>query len=285
MSVSPTETGLSKLRTRIVGYVERYFTRKAVIDMDAKIAETLYIPLFARAKESKRNKPVIMDDKAVEIMTRVDVGDMIINGGQISTHGILARTVVIDDEVRQVLANKPDAVIINIGAGLDTRLCRVDNGKVVWYDLDLPDVIALRKNFIAENERVQFIGKSVLDETWVQDIGDIGGQNFIIIAEGLLMYFERDDVRWIFELLSAHFSGAFMYFDVVHSYFVGKGISSSFRWGLDAAEDIIAVSPNVRLIRSWSTGDLLKNRQPFFLRIMNFNPSTRNRSQILCVQL
>jgi O-methyltransferase involved in polyketide biosynthesis len=93
--------------------------------MDAKITETLYIPLFARANESKRNKPVIMDDKAVEIITRVDVGDMIVDGGQISTHGILARTVVIDDEVRRVLVDKPDAVIINIGAGLDTRLgCR-----------------------------------------------------------------------------------------------------------------------------------------------------------------
>jgi O-methyltransferase involved in polyketide biosynthesis len=192
---------------------------------------------------------------------------------------------VIDDEVKRVLAEKPDAVIINIGAGLDTRLFRVDNGRAVWYDLDLPDVIALRRNFIAENERLRFIGKSVLDETWVNDICDKDRQNVIIIAEGLLMYFARDEVRRIFELLSECFSGTRMYFDVVHSYFVGKGISSSFQWGLDAAEDIMTINPDVRLVRSWSTGDLLKNRQPFFLRVMNFNHSTRNRSQILCVQL
>ena len=98
------------------------------------------------------------------------------------------------------------------------------------------------------------------------------------------MYFSGDDVRHIFDILAEHFPGAHMYFDVVNSFFVGKGISSAFQWGLDRAKDITAMHPNIHLVRSWSTGDLLKERQPLPLRLMNFLPSTRNRSQILHIQ-
>ena len=75
-----------------------------------------------------------------------------------------------------------------------------------------------------------------------------------------------------------------MYFDVVHNFFVGKKISSDFLWGLDNARDIEKIQTNIKLINSWSTGNLLKERQSLFFRIMNLLPSTRNRSQILHIQ-
>ena len=99
------------------------------------------------------------------------------------------------------------------------------------------------------------------------------------------MYFSEQDVRQIFYLLDKHFKGAHMYFDVVHSYFMGKGISSTFLWGLDKAEDIEKICPSIQLIHAWSTGDLLKSRQPLLLRLLNFLPSTKNRSQILHIQI
>lgn len=247
-------------------------------------SKTLFIPLLARASEMKQNAPVVQDKKAVEIMAQIETGDIIVNGGKMATHGILARTKVIDDEVIKILLEKPNITIINLGSGLDTRISRIDNGQLKWFELDLPDVITLRKKYFTENERIRFISKSVLDDTWVQDIGNINTDSIVIIAEGLLMYFSEKDVKHIFQLLSDNFPNAHMYFDVVHSFFVGKGISSTFLWGLDKAENVKSINQNIQLVRSWSTGDVLKSRQSLFFRMMNIFPSTKNRSQILNIR-
>ena len=253
--------------------------------MQFEVSETLFIPLAARAAETRKNNPIVTDKKAVEIISQVKTDNTITDGGKVSTHGILARTKVIDNEMNEILIHKPDTVIINLGAGLDTRICRIDNGRLTCFELDLPDVISLRRKFITENERIHFISKSVLHDDWVSDLGEISGENTVIIAEGLLMYFSEQDVQQIFHLLAKHFKGAHMYFDVVHSYFMGKGISSTFLWGLDNAGDIEKLCPAIQLIHAWSTGDLLKSRQPLLLRLLNFLPSTKNRSQILHIQI
>lgn len=250
-------------------------------DRQSSISKTLLIPLAARADEMRRESPVIQDSKAAEILSQIDVGDIMIDGGEIATLGILARTKVIDDEIGKMLLKNPDLTILNIGAGLDTRISRIDNGRLRCYELDLPDVIALRKKFFMENDRVHFIAGSVLDSDWIEELGKLDRGNMVIIAEGLFMYFPIQDIERIFHMLASHFQGAHMFFDVVHSYFVGKGISSSFQWGLDKAKEIEHLSPPIRLLQSWSTGDLLKERQSLFFRLMNVLPGTRNRSQIL----
>jgi len=246
------------------------------------ISETMLIPLAVRAAETSRDNPVISDKKSVEIISKIDTSNKVIDGGEVSTHGILARTKVIDDEVKNILAENPDSTIINLGAGLDTRICRLDNGTLKWYDLDLPEVISIRRQFFSENERIRFIAKSILDSAWVREINT--SENVVIIAEGLLMYFTEENVALIFKLLANHFPGAHMFFDVIHSFFINKKISSTFLWGIDSAKDIEKQDAGVKLIQSWSTGNLLKNRQPLFLRIFNFLPSTRNRSQVLHIQ-
>lgn len=254
-------------------------------NLQDSISKTLFIPLAVRAAEMARSHPLIRDSKAAEILVKAEIGNIITNGGGMAAHGIMARTKIIDDEVKNLLGKNPHAVIINLGAGLDTRISRIDNEKLRCFELDLPDVIALRKQYFAENERIRFIPASVLDDAWVRELHGINGDNTIIIAEGLLMYFSESDVRRIFDILVKNFSGAHMYFDVVHSFFIGKGISSTFLWGIDKAKDIESINPDIRLLQSWSTGDLLRKRQSLLFRIMNILPSTRNRSQIMCIQL
>lgn len=245
------------------------------------ISETLFIPLAARASEIKRDNPIIIDDKSVEIISSIDTSNMVIDGGEISTLGILSRTKVIDEQVNCILEKFPESIIINLGAGLDTRICRLDNGILNWYDLDLPEVISIRRQFFTENDRIHFILKSVLDKSWVNEIDIKESSNIIIIAEGLLMYFTEKEVTLILDILSNRFPGAHMFFDVVHSYFINKKISSTFLWGIDHAIDIEKLNDKAKLIQSWSTGNLLKKRQSLFFRLFNFLSFTRNRSQIL----
>lgn len=257
---------------------------KTLISDLSKVSETLLIPLIVKAKEAARKNPLFVDKKSVELLDKIDTGEIIIDGGPISTHGILARTQVIDNGVKELLDRSPKATIINLGAGLDTRMSRLDNGALRWYDLDFKEVIELRRRFFEENERMIFIEKSVMDFSWMDEIHLLPDETTIIIAEGLMMYFLESDIKQLFSQISIHFPKAHMFFDVVHPYFVGKGINSIFKWGIANANDICRLTDSVQVIQSWSTGNLLKSRQPFFLRLMNVFPSTRNRSQVLHIQ-
>jgi O-methyltransferase involved in polyketide biosynthesis len=89
------------------------------------ISETLFIPLVARATETIRDNPILSDNKSVEILKTMNLKDKITDGGQISTLGILARTKIIDDELGHFLSRNANATIINLGAGLDTRITRM----------------------------------------------------------------------------------------------------------------------------------------------------------------
>lgn len=248
------------------------------------ISETLIIPLLAKAKESRRKDPIVEDAKALEVIQQLTFDTARFEGGEISDLGIISRTQVLDKEIRRLSNAGAGLVIINLGAGLDTRESRIADAGITWFDLDLPEVINLRRRFFEENERTRFISKSVLDDSWTEEIPVEDTENLVIVAEGLLMYFPESEVREILKKLSEKYPGAHMYFDVVHSYFVGKGITGKFLWGIDKAEDIEKLNENIELVKAWSTGDLNKKRQSLFLRAMNILPATRNRSQILHIR-
>jgi O-methyltransferase involved in polyketide biosynthesis len=110
------------------------------------------------------------------------------------------------------------AVIINIGCGLDTRFSRIDNGKVHWYDLDLPESIHLRRQFFKETERYQMIAKSVFDYSWIQEIPK--GTPILIIVEGLFMYFTVEEVVELLDLLVKSFEGAEILVETIPPYLV-----------------------------------------------------------------
>ena len=248
------------------------------------VEETLFIPLNVKANETKREKNVINDPKAVEIIDSIDLDLSKFDGGNITNVGIIARTEVMDQVAKNYIQKNPNGLIINIGAGLDTRITRVDNGKIRWIDIDMPNVIETRKLFFEENDRIKFVGSDALDENWLDEVPYEEGEPVLIFAEGILMYFTEAQLKKFFGFLTKKFKNAEMCFDVVHSYFVGKGVSAPFVWGIEKAKDIEAVDSNIELVQSWSTGDLHKERQNLYFRIMNVVSSIRNRSQILHIR-
>mgnify|MGYP003835710397 CR=1 FL=1 len=249
------------------------------------VSETLYIPLLVKAKETKRKDAILSDIKSVEIVREIDLDTSKFDGGNISNHGILVRTTIIDDIVNEYIQTQPEGTIVNLGVGLDTRFERVDNGKLRWYDIDLSEVIELRRKFFDESLRVKFISKSILDPSWVDEINIEKNEPVLIIAEGLLMYFSKEQIRAVLDIIVSNFPNSQMCFDVVHKFFIGKGVTSNFKWGIESAKDIEELNPKVKLIYQWSVGDYHKNRQGFFLRVLNTLQSTKNRSQILKIKL
>jgi len=131
-----------------------------------KVQETLLLPLWGRAIELQKKDPRLVDEMAVEILNKIDYDFTIItkNISWLSQLAWIALSLHVDKTILEFIKNNPQAAIVNIGCGLDTTFERIDNGQIIFYDLDLPDVINLRKNFFPENKRRKTISCSFFEE-------------------------------------------------------------------------------------------------------------------------
>ena len=120
---------------------------------------------------------------------------------------------MLEDTVNEYLRNHPRATIINLGAGLDTTFYRVDNGLLNWYDIDLPDVIEIRKMLLPETERSKYIKESIFDMKWIKYIGKIE-DGLLFISGGVLEYCDKNVVGKFFSDLAEHFPGSEIVFNV-----------------------------------------------------------------------
>jgi O-methyltransferase involved in polyketide biosynthesis len=146
------------------------------------IPETFLIPLWAKAVETKHSNPIIKDYKAVDILGQIEYNFKKFDNEWATQVSIAIRTEILDNATKEFMNKFPDAVVVNIGCGLDTRFSRRDNGKIHWYDLDLPESIHLRKQFFKETDHYQMIAKSVFDYSWIHTISQ--GKPILIIVEG-----------------------------------------------------------------------------------------------------
>ena len=167
---------------------EEQMSEKVVVDL-GNVQKTLFLPLWGRACETKKIDPLLVDKTALEIIEKVDFDFSTItrNISELSQIAWIMRSICVDGVIARMLEKYPKATIVNIGCGLDTTFDRIDNGHLFWYDLDLPDVIELRKRFIKENDRRKTLSTSFLEESWLKEI--TVGDNVLFIAAGVFYYF------------------------------------------------------------------------------------------------
>ena len=162
-----------------------------------------------------------------------------------------------DRVVQEFLKRQPHGTVINIGCGLDTRFQRLDNGGVSWYELDLAEVIALRRQFFKESERYRFISGSVLESDWVNSLMPSSEGPPLFVAEGVFLYFSEKQVRRAILGLITHFSGALLTFDVISPLQVLLSRfqpalnldSARIKWGLENGRNIEKWYPDIHLLR------------------------------------
>ncbi|MFF3249833.1 class I SAM-dependent methyltransferase [Actinacidiphila glaucinigra] len=130
-----------------------------------RVQETLLIPLRARAAETRRRRPLTRDPRSVEVADALD-RDLTRVGGRLRLLGPVFRGVVLDEWVREFLEEHPSGTVVEIGVGLNTRYERLDNGAVTWVEIDLPDVIALRRELFAEHDRRRMVAGSATEPDW-----------------------------------------------------------------------------------------------------------------------
>jgi O-methyltransferase involved in polyketide biosynthesis len=222
------------------------------------VQETLLIPLLARARETERRRGLLRDPRAVELVRRLDYDFEKWDGGR-SLQGAMLRARMFDRYVEEFLVVHPWGTVVEIGCGLDTRFDRVDNGRVSWFDLDLPDVIALRRRFFDDEPRRTMLAASVLDTGWMDQVEATGGP-WMFVAEAVLIYLDAPDARRAMVGIAGRFPGARIAFDTTGARMVDTQDrhdamrhlprESWFRWTCDEPQEIESWGANLRLAAS-----------------------------------
>ncbi len=181
-------------------------------------SKTLFIPLYGKAMMSKEG--FLKDPTAEKIVEAEKKSfDNVDQSRKLAIY-MAMRAKQYDEIVQDFIKNNSSSVIIQLGCGLDARAVRVSHKNIMWYDLDFPDVIELRKKYYTENEFYTMIPSSVTDSSWLDRI-DYTNENVLIIAEGLSMYLTENDMKNLIENFGRKFSKTTFIFDA-YSPFAAK---------------------------------------------------------------
>ena len=234
----------------------------------AGVPETMLQTLHARAQYTLSHPQLLSDPQAVELVSRIDYDFTAARSDQLMSFGTTARTLLFDDLVRDFIARHPGCTVVNVGCGLDTRFHRVDDGKTRWYDLDLPQVIDVRRRLIAPVDRVRTIAASAMDPRWPGEV-EVTGE-VLVVVEGLTMYLSSDDLRILMGIIHDSFPGATALVEVMAPLFQRFGREKSvvrsgarFTYGCrDGKEFCRTVAPGFRAERDVRLSEGMRRIQP-----------------------
>jgi O-methyltransferase involved in polyketide biosynthesis len=209
------------------------------------IPETTLWTLYMRASEAKRPDSVLADPKAVELLGAIDFPFEERFGAARMAQWQALRARTFDDEVRRFLAAHPDGTVVALGEGLETQFWRVDNGRVRWLTVELPEVLAIRAELLPADERVRTLARSALDDAWMDEVDAERG--LLITAQGLLMYFEPEQVHDLIARIRHRFGGVELVFDAIPRWLAERSQKGQlkgptgyepppWKWGIDKRE-------------------------------------------------
>jgi O-methyltransferase involved in polyketide biosynthesis len=230
------------------------------------VQRTLFMPVWARAVETKKDNPVLIDKTAIEIIESVDFDftPMANNVPEISQISWIARCKRFDLVLRDFISRHPHGTIVNIGCGLDTTYERISNNNILWYDLDLPDVIALRKKLLNETNRRRFISSSFLDTEWLNGIKI--NDKVLLISACVFEYFEETEIKDFIINIANRLNDCELFFDVTSPKGVeianqviqksGLDSRSFFKWGLTDKSILTSWDNRIKLLDTYYTFEI-----------------------------
>ena len=192
---------------------------------DAKVhltkeRETYLSTLYGKALDSRAEHPILGDTFADEVVRRIDFDFEKLNLPQGGAITLPMRAKHLDGWAREFLAAHPESTVLHLGCGLDSRVFRIDPPATVrWYDVDLPDVIELRRRLYPERHDYQMIASSVTDLHWLDGIP--GDRPVLVVAEGLVEYLPEWEAVALFNRITEQFPSGQLIFDAYSRLTVG----------------------------------------------------------------
>ena len=164
------------------------------------VNQTLYIPLYGKAYVSRKGL-FLHDPKAEEIWEKASFA--LRGQSKWLAYYMGIRAAVFDEWTRQQMTAEPDAVVLHIGCGLDSRVLRVARADQPWYDVDFPEVIAERKRFYLEDANYRMVAGDARECTWLAKLPK--ARKAIVVMEGVSMYLTNAECRAFVAALQNHF--------------------------------------------------------------------------------
>ncbi len=249
------------------------------------VPETMLQTVYARAKES-RGRGAIRDLKAEEIIGRLDYDFSLADKDAAMHSGVIARTIVLDRLVGEYLAAHSGATVMNLACGLDTRCYRMQ-GYAHWYNLDLPETIAVREALLPESGSISQLAMPAMDD-WGAAVEGPSGPALVII-EGLTMYLTQVDVQRIFAVIAGRFPAATVFTETMNPMVVKRfkeksieGSKEKFTWGVKDGRALAALLPGFRLAGEHCLTEGMAAFVPIY-RLLDKLPLIRNISNRIAI--
>jgi O-methyltransferase involved in polyketide biosynthesis len=211
------------------------------------VPETLLWTLYYRASEARRADRVLDDPMAVELLERIDYPfeERFGSAAEVVAQGQALRALRFDQAIRRFAAAHPGGTVVALGEGLETQFWRVDDGRLRWLAVELPETVEVSRRLLPAAPRRRVLACSALDPAWMDEVD--ASRGVLVTAQGLLMYLEPADVERLIETVARRFPGSGILFDTVPRWWSRKATSGKmvtaggFRappmpWGLDAGE-------------------------------------------------
>ncbi len=217
--------------------------------------------LYLRAYESRSPAPILDDRAAAEAVDRIEYDwarmRRVMRPGS-NQYMVTMRAKQLDDWSAGFLRRHPGAVVLHLGCGMDTRAFRLHPPDTVrWFDVDQPEVIALRRKLYDDRDGYRMIGSSVTDAAWPAEVP--ADRPTLIVAEGLVMYLIEPEVRALLQRLTDRFGSGELLFDTVSP--MGPRLSKIFtkgitKWGIRDARELERWNPRLRFLERSPAGAL-----------------------------
>lgn len=232
------------------------------------VPETMIQTLYASAKETSKENPKIKDEMAVSIVKQLDYDFSQADQDKTMRSGVIARTIVLDKMVEEYLNTHKDTIVINIACGLDTRCYRMKGKYVRWYNLDLPETMNIRKQFLKETGPIYQIAKSAMDESYRDNI-QYHSENILVIIEGLTMYLSENDIKKMFSIID--FKNSTVMVEVMVPFVVKhikeksiEGSHAKFTWGIKNGKELEKFLPTFSFLTEVSLVEGMKKLMPIY---------------------
>ncbi len=168
------------------------------------VEQTAFVTQYARAVDSRWPRPILGDTLADDIVGKIDYDFDGLGVPASAIRQTALRAKLLDDRARTFIAEHPDAVVVDLGAGLATPMQRVAPPPTVdWYNVDLPNVIALREQVVPADDHAHSVAASLADDSWTDQIPS--DRPTMLIADGLLAFVSEAVIVNLFRHIPEHF--------------------------------------------------------------------------------
>ena len=165
------------------------------------VSRTLYIPLYGKALVSRKGI-ILHDPKAEELWQAEQIPLRGKAASKWLAYYMAMRSAVYDAWLSEQLVKDPEAVVLHLGCGMDSRCLRVEHPGRLWYDADLPEVIRERERYFAPDETYRLLAADLREDTWLEEIG---AERVIVVLEGVSMYLEPRELKSLLDRLGKRF--------------------------------------------------------------------------------